>query len=87
MAKIPDYKKDPETGAIIFQDANAYVQRKKVIVTAKLAKKVHKDSKLTINSMKREIKSLKQQVASSSALEKRLQKLEQNASVPSEENN
>jgi|TARA_B110000116_G_scaffold239259_1_gene226553 prefoldin subunit 5 len=87
MAKTPNYKKDPETGAIIFQDATAYVQRKKVIVSTKLAKKVQKDSKLTINSMKREIKALKKQVASSSALEQRLQKLEQNASVPSEGDN
>ena len=60
MAKIPDYKKDPETGAVVFTDANAYVQRKKIIVKTKLANKVEKDKKRSINSMKREIKDLKQ---------------------------
>jgi hypothetical protein len=87
MAKIPEYIKDEETGAVIFQNATAYVQRKKVIEQTKLKLKAEKDSKRSINSMKREIKVLKQQVASSSALEQRLQKLEQNASVPSEGDN
>ena len=26
MAKIPDYKKDEHTGAVIFKDSNAYQQ-------------------------------------------------------------
>jgi hypothetical protein len=60
MAKIPTYKKDEETGAVIFTDANAYVQRKKVIEVNKLSAMVKKDSKRSINSMKREIKDLKQ---------------------------
>ena len=60
MAKIPSYKKDEETGAVVFHDANAYAQRKKVIERNKLAKKAEKDSKKSINSMKREIKDLKQ---------------------------
>ena len=76
MAKIPTYKKDEETGAVIFTDATAYVQRKKVIVSTKLAKKAEKDSKRSINSMKREIKDLKKQVEASSALEARISKLE-----------
>ena len=59
MAKIPAYKKDEETGAVIFQDANAYAQRKKVIEVNKLSAMVKKDSKRSINSMKREIKDLK----------------------------
>ena len=36
MAKIPSYKKDEKTGAVIFTDATAYVQRKKVIQQTKL---------------------------------------------------
>ena len=60
MAKIPTYKKDEKTGAVIFTDANAYVQRKKVIEVNKLSAMVKKDSKRSINSMKREIKDLKQ---------------------------
>lgn len=60
MAKIPTYKKDEETGAVIFQDANAYAQRKKVIEVNKLSAMAAKDSKRSINSMKREIKDLKQ---------------------------
>jgi prefoldin subunit 5 len=87
MAKIPDYKKDPETGAIIFQDATAYIQRKKVIVSTKLAKKAEKESKRSINSMKREIKTLKKQVATSSALETRIRKLEEKNTESAEENN
>jgi|LWDU01.1.fsa_nt_gi cell division protein FtsB len=62
MAKIPSYKKDEETGAVIFQDATAYVQRKKVIASTKLKQKAEKDSKRSINSMKREIKDLKKLV-------------------------
>ena len=62
MAKIPTYKKDEETGAVIFTDANAYVQRKKVIEVNKLSAMVKKDSKRSINSMKREIKDLKKLV-------------------------
>jgi hypothetical protein len=62
MAKIPSYKKDEETGAVVFHDANAYAQRKKVIERNKLAKKAEKDSKKSINSMKREIKDLKKLV-------------------------
>ena len=37
MAKIPSYKKDEETGAVIFHDATAYVQRKKIIQQTKLS--------------------------------------------------
>ena len=59
MAKLPTYKKDEETGAVIFTDANAYIQRKKVIEVNKLSAMVKKDSKRSINSMKREIKDLK----------------------------
>ena len=62
MAKIPAYKKDEETGAVIFQDANAYAQRKKVIVQNKLTAKTAKDEKRSINSMKKEIKDLKKLV-------------------------
>ena len=60
MAKIPDYKKDEHTGAVIFQDANAYAQRRKVVERNKLNAKASKDSKRSINSMKREIRDLKQ---------------------------
>ena len=60
MAKIPAYKKDEETGAVIFQDATAYAQRKKEIQVNKLSAMAKKDSKRSINSMKREIKDLKQ---------------------------
>ena len=76
MSKIPDYKKDEETGAVIFQDANAYAQRKKVIAQTKLSTIVKKDEHKRINSMKKEIKALKKQVASSSALERRIRSLE-----------
>ena len=62
MAKIPEYKKDEETGAVIFQDANAYAQRKKIIVKTKLATIVKKDEHKRINSMKKEIKDLKKLV-------------------------
>jgi hypothetical protein len=62
MAKIPDYKKDEDTGAVIFHDANAYAQRKKVIAANKLSEKAKKDSNRSINSMKREIRDLKQLV-------------------------
>jgi hypothetical protein len=62
MAKIPDYKKDEETGAVIFQDANAYAQRKKVIEKNKLSEMAKKDSKRSINSMKSEIRDLKKLV-------------------------
>jgi prefoldin subunit 5 len=76
MAKIPNYKKDEETGAVIFQDATAYAQRKKVIVKTKLAKKAEKDSKRSINSMKREIKDLKKNIALNLNLEARIRNLE-----------
>ena len=62
MAKIPNYKKDEETGAVIFQDANAYAQRKKVIAQTKLSMQVKKDEHKRINSMKKEIKDLKKLV-------------------------
>ena len=84
MAKLPTYKKDEETGAVIFTDANAYIQRKKVIEVNKLSAMVKKDSKRSINSMKREIKTLKKQVATSSAFEARIRKLEEKNA---EENN
>lgn len=84
MAKTPEYIKDEETGAVIFQNATAYVQRKKVIEQTKLKQKAEKDSKRSINSMKREIKDLKKQVATSSAFEARIRKLEEKNA---EENN
>ena len=59
MAKIPDYKKDENTGAVIFKDANAYAQRKKVIAANKLLEREKKNSNRSINSMKREIRDLK----------------------------
>ena len=62
MAKIPNYKKDEDTGAVIFQDANAYAQRKKVIAQTKLSTIVKKDEHKRINSMKKEIKDLKKLV-------------------------
>ena len=62
MAKIPNYKKDENTGAVIFHDANAYAQRKKIIEQNKLSTKAAKDSKRSINSMKKEIKDLKKLV-------------------------
>jgi hypothetical protein len=62
MAKIPNYKKDEETGAVIFQDANAYAQRQKVIAQTKLSTIVKKDEHKRINSMKKEIKDLKKLV-------------------------
>jgi len=62
MAKIPHYKKDEETGAVIFQDANAYAQRKKVIEETKLSTMTKKDEHKRINSMKKEIKDLKKLV-------------------------
>ena len=84
MAKTPEYIKDEETGAVIFQNATAYVQRKKVIEQTKLKQKAEKDSKRSINSMKREIKDLKKQVATSSAFDARIRKLEEKNA---EENN
>ena len=62
MSKIPDYKKDEETGAVIFQDANAYALRKKVIAQTKLSTMAKKDEHKRINSMKKEIKDLKKLV-------------------------
>jgi hypothetical protein len=91
MAKIPTYEKDPKSGGIIFTDANAYVQRKKVIASHKIAEQVGKDSKRSINSMKREIKDLKKKLAASESLENRIRMLEQGSSesspTPSEEGN
>ena len=92
MAKIPAYKKDEETGAVIFHDATAYAQRKKVIVENKLASKAAKDSNRSINSMKKEIKALKKQISSSSALERRIRLLESKSiengnTAPAEEGN
>ena len=51
MAKIPSYKKDEETGAVIFHDATAYVQRKKIIQQTKLSNIAKKDSNKRINSI------------------------------------
>ena len=62
MAKIPAYEKDEETGAVIFKDATALAARRKVIEANKLKAKAEKDKKLSINSMKREIKDLKKLV-------------------------
>ena len=87
MAKIPEYVKDENTGAVVFQNANAYQQRKKVVAKTKLANKVQKDQKRSINSMKKEIKDLKQQIATSSSLESRIRILEQKNTESAEENN
>ena len=60
MAKEPNYTKDTYTGAVIFHDANEYAKRKKLIEKQKIDKAVEKDSRRVINSMKNEIKGLKQ---------------------------
>ena len=60
MAKEPKYTKDIYTGAVIFQDVAAYAKRKKVIEENKLEMMAKKDSRRVINSMKNEIKGLKQ---------------------------
>ena len=60
MAKEPTYKKDTYTGAVVFTDANEYAKRKKLLEEQKIAKQVKKDSRRVINSMKNEIKGLKQ---------------------------
>ena len=60
MAKEPKYTKDIYTGAVIFQDVDAYAKRKKVIEENKLEMMAKKDSRRVINSMKKEIKGLKQ---------------------------
>jgi len=60
MAKEPKYTKDIYTGAVIFQDVDAYAKRKKVIEENKLEMMAKKDSRRVINSMKNEIKGLKQ---------------------------
>jgi hypothetical protein len=57
------YTKDPYTGAVIFNDVDAYSKRKKVVAAQKLEIKRGKDSKRSINSMKNEIKGLKKLVA------------------------
>ena len=87
MAKIPEYVKDENTGGVTFPNANAYQQRKKVVAKTKLANKVQKDQKRSINSMKKEIKDLKQQIATSSSLESRIRILEQKNTESAEENN
>jgi len=63
MAKELKYTKDPYTGAVIFNDVDAYSKRKKVVAAQKLATKRNKDSKRSINSMKNELKGLKKLVA------------------------
>ena len=60
MAKKPTYIKDTYTGAVIFTDVDEYSKRKKVIEQQKLATQSKKDSRRVINSMKNEIKGLKQ---------------------------
>ena len=60
MAKDPNYTKDIYTGAVVFHDANEYAKRKKLIEKQKIDKAVVKDSRRVINSMKNEIKGLKQ---------------------------
>tara|TARA_B100001245_G_scaffold223061_1_gene195679 strand:+ start:6489 stop:6701 length:213 start_codon:yes stop_codon:yes gene_type:complete len=60
MAKEPNYTKDIYTGAVVFHDANEYAKRKKLIEKQKIDKAVVKDSRRVINSMKNEIKGLKQ---------------------------
>ena len=56
------YKKDPYTGAVVFNDVDAYSKRRKVVEAQKLERKRGKDSKRSINSMKNEIKDLKKLV-------------------------
>lgn len=60
MAREPNYTKDPYTGAVVFHDADAYARRKKVVAAQKLEKEKQKDSRRVINSMKNELKGLKQ---------------------------
>jgi len=55
-----NYTKDRKTGAVIFNDVDAYAQRKKVIEKQKITKAVEKDSKKVINSLRNEINGLKQ---------------------------
>jgi F0F1-type ATP synthase membrane subunit b/b' len=60
----PNYTKDPRTGAVIFDDENAYANRKKVIKKQKLLKDIENDTKTVINSLRNEISELKVIVAS-----------------------
>ena len=57
-----NYTKDPYTGAVVFDDVDAYSKRKKVVAAQKLEIKRGMDSKRSINSMKNEIKGLKKLV-------------------------
>ena len=59
MAKEPKYTKDTYTGAVIFQDVDAYAKRKKVIEENRLEMMAKKDSRRVINSMKNELNGLK----------------------------
>lgn len=59
MANEAKYTKDPYTGAVVFQDADAYKTRKKAIQNQKMAKAKEKDSKKVINSLRNELNDLK----------------------------
>ncbi len=62
MANKPNYVKDLKTGAVVFTDANAYSERKKVIAKQKEARLINKDARRSINSMRSEINGLKKLV-------------------------
>jgi hypothetical protein len=57
------YTKDESTGAIVFHDADAYSLRKKHIASKKLAKVAETSNKKVINTLRNEIKELKDLVA------------------------
>jgi len=56
------YKKDPNTGAVVFMDADAYSARKKVLRNQKNTIQTQKDSKKVINSLRNEVSELKKLV-------------------------
>jgi hypothetical protein len=53
------YTKDESTGTVIFHDADAYSLRKKHIASKKLAKVAETSNKKVINTLRNEIKELK----------------------------
>jgi hypothetical protein len=55
----PKYIKDPITGAVVFQDADAYANRKEIIKKQKDIKSVNNDTKTVINSLRNEVTELK----------------------------
>jgi hypothetical protein len=52
------YTKDPQTGAVIFNDSDAYNARKKVIKNIRIKTLEEESNKKVINSMRNEIKNL-----------------------------